>query len=58
MVQLCSHSRTVLCGRERNADQRGQRSSTEFSHDRGTMIVDGALADVQVRRDVLARASS
>jgi len=39
---------------QRNADQRGQCFHPDFPHDSGAMIVHGALAHVQVRRNVLA----
>src|SRR5208337_2635986 len=61
-IASCCEARTTAAsnssGGKRNADQSGQRLRTDFPHNRGAMIVHRPLAYLQVRRDVLARASS
>jgi hypothetical protein len=44
-------------GGERNTDQSRKRLRTDFPHNGGAMIFHRALANLQVRRDVLARAA-
>src|SRR5208283_3156660 len=42
-------------GGDRQSGQRRQRRHARLAHDRGTMVLDGPLADVEIGRDVLAR---
>ena len=54
MRRRCNRRLVEPAGGEGNSDQRGQGFRFGFPHDCGAMIVHGALADPQIRRDVLA----
>ena len=54
MRRLCRRGLVEPAGGEGNSDQCGQGFRFGFPHDRGAMVVHGALANPQVRRNVLA----
>ena len=57
MRRLCIRWLVEPAGGESNSDQCGQGFRFGFPHDCGAMVVHGALANPQVRRDVLAWAA-